>query len=560
MSKSEAKKVINLPLNSDVQFDGKRYTIPAPYLIQDGRLFVTVKGEEVPVSRHIPVITKEYTDLESGNDYVEITWKELDKIKRFIESSSILGRKKDLLEMSVKGLSVNENNYKKVMEFLDKFLIENQDEKKLLTTRLGNIKGEFIHPNLISDIIIAPESDGEAQVLKSFQEKGTIESWKTEVLDLVRDHPKVMFFLVASFAAVLVKDVDINSFIVDLSGYTSEGKSTTLLVASTPWGSKEYVSGWNTTVVGIERLSSFLQNFPVILDDTRNGTEKVLGQVAYDFAQNKGKVRGGLIGMQKLNTWRTILLTSGEVPLLEYSERAGLSARIVQIKDDPFKEYNQDYMAKLYGGILNNYGVVGRCFLEQWLNLDSENKNQLLAHYQEIRSRYANNSNGNDVLSRIAANYALIHFTTQLLNKFFDFNIDTKPFEEMFLNESQENKTLDKPRQMLEKMLGELNSSRKNIFYDGEYEPDHIDAIYKNAKKEGEKDKLYFTVEFCNRFLEKESNQIRKQWQKKNYTITQKNKKDNKLIQIGQLRLKAIEINSDTINELGFDFSKTKTY
>ncbi|WP_053348212.1 DUF927 domain-containing protein [Peribacillus butanolivorans] len=518
MSKSEAKKVINLPLNTQVQFDEKKYTIPAPYLIQDGRLFVTVKGEEVPVSRHIPVITKEYTDLESGNDYVEITWKELDKIKKFIESSSILGRKKDLLEMSVKGLSVNENNYKKVMEFLDKFLIENQEDKKLLTTRLGNVKGEFIHPNLIGDIIIAPGSDGEAQVLKSFQEKGTIESWQTEVLDLVRDHPKVMFFLVASFAAVLVKDVDINSFIVDLSGFTSEGKSTTLQVASTVWGSKEYVGGWKSTAVGVERLSNFLQNFPVILDDTRNASEKILREVAYDFSQNKGKIRGSIIGMQKLSTWRSILLTSGEVPILDYCDRAGQSARIVQIKDNPFNEYEQDYMFKLYKAMSNNYGVVGRTFLERWLNLDLENKNKLLAHYQEIRSRYANNSNGNDVLSRISANYALIHFTAQLLNQFFDFNIDTKPFEEMFLKESQENKTLDKPRQLLEKMLGELNSSRKNIFYEGEYEPDQVDAIYKNAKK-GEKDKLYFTVEFCNRFLEKESNQIRKQWQKLyNYT------------------------------------------
>ena len=44
MSKSEAKKVINLPLNTQVQFDEKKYTIPAPYLIQDGRLFEVGKN------------------------------------------------------------------------------------------------------------------------------------------------------------------------------------------------------------------------------------------------------------------------------------------------------------------------------------------------------------------------------------------------------------------------------------------------------------------------------------------------------------------------------------
>lgn len=168
-----------------------------------------------------------------------------------------------------------------------------------MVERLGHIKGEFIHPLRAHGVEIVPNDYGEKQLLEAFQVKGTIETWKNEVFTRIRGYPKALFIVLTSFASVILHDLKVPPFIVDLSGSTSQGKSTALQVARSVWGNEGLINEWNATKVAIERKAGFLNSFPLFMDDTRKANERELQNVIYQFSGGRSKGRGSIIGSRK---------------------------------------------------------------------------------------------------------------------------------------------------------------------------------------------------------------------------------------------------------------------
>ncbi|USK67758.1 DUF927 domain-containing protein [Peribacillus frigoritolerans] len=67
--------------------------------------------------------------------------------------------------------------------------------------------------------------------------KGTVESWIKNIFNLVKDHPKDVFPLLASFASVNLHEFDMRPIVVDVSGESGSGKSGLLLLCSSVLGS-----------------------------------------------------------------------------------------------------------------------------------------------------------------------------------------------------------------------------------------------------------------------------------------------------------------------------------
>ncbi|PRS26501.1 hypothetical protein C6W19_24680 [Bacillus sp. RJGP41] len=57
------------------------------------------------------------------------------------------------------------------------------------------------------------------------------------VFNLVKDHPKAVFPLLASFTSVILHEYDMKPIVVDVSGESSSGKSGLLLLCSSVLGS-----------------------------------------------------------------------------------------------------------------------------------------------------------------------------------------------------------------------------------------------------------------------------------------------------------------------------------
>lgn len=531
------------------------YVIPTPFVVHKGELFhvkpAKKEGQEdeiIYISRHTPYVTKELHNIERPQVLYQVEWNDRTGKTKEVVPATVIQDATKLIELSEKGFSVTTNNRRNLINFLDSFIRYNEKSITLqkAVERLGNIKGYFIHPVTTEDIKIVALDDGEKQLLESFKTKGTIESWRSEVLNRIHDQPKALLMVLASFTSVIIKDLNIEPFIVDLSGTTSTGKSTTLKLATSVWGTSGLMSEWNATRVAIERKAAFLNSFPLILDDTRKANQHILQDIIYQFSGGRAKGRGSVKGSQRESTWNNIMLSTGEVSINDYAESAGgVAARVIPITDQPLKKDHENVMA-LLRGVENNYGVVGIEFLKAWIG----NKKDFIPQYNQIRNYYLEKASGNEVLTRISNYYAAIHFTGSILNHQLNFNIDLQNIEDLFDEIAEENKSIDKPLQFLETILTDLDSSRNDIYYD--YEPKQsIKAIYKSNQ-------LYLLISYVNEMLGVESNTIRKEWLKRGISI--ENFVNGKRVDYRQTKHKGtnfrvILINMDYVEKLGFNFN-----
>jgi hypothetical protein len=217
--------------------------IPLPYHIENNTLLRTVikkvEGFEVEkkvmVSRMAPRILKELSNVERNSVHYEISWSDRGREKREVIPASTLSTKREMMALADNGFPVNDLNYKYLIDYFDKYMALNQLEQARMVERLGHIKKSFIHPLYAQGVEIVPNDTGERQLLEAFEVKGTVEEWKTEVFDRIKQHPKVLFMVLSSFASVMLRDLKVSPFIVDLSGSTSQGKTTAVQVARSVW-------------------------------------------------------------------------------------------------------------------------------------------------------------------------------------------------------------------------------------------------------------------------------------------------------------------------------------
>ncbi|MGQ0452080.1 DUF927 domain-containing protein, partial [Bacillus sp. SS-TM] len=315
---------------------------------------------------------------------------------------------------------------------------------------------------------------GEQQIFEAFQVEGTASGWIDEVLHRVKEHPRALFFVLSSFASVLLHDLKIDPFIVELAGSTSTGKTTALKVAASVWGTNQLVNEFNATKVSVERKAAFLNSFPLLLDDSRKADERLLQSFVYTFSGGRSKGRGSVGGSQREYTWRNIMLTTGEVSLNEYASKAGgAAARIVSLNDSPFENVDHTFLTELYKGLETQYGAIGLEFLKQY----QARKKDLLPSFYQFKDFYMKKSQGNEVLTRLSLYYATVHYAGRLLKEFFQVDLNLELLDQLFDEIAEENKAIDKPKELLTEVLSYLDSNREGIYYD--YAPKNIKAIYK---------------------------------------------------------------------------------
>lgn len=526
--------------------------IPYPFHIENNALFKIkrIEGEEtsIMVSRLAPMIKKEFSNIERNSVHYEIAWKDRGQEKREVVQASTISTKRELLALADYGFSVNDLNYKDLIKYFDQYLAQNSLDQSYMVERLGHIKDSFIHPLKSQGVEIIPNDSGERQLLEAFQTSGTVDGWKTEVFERVKQHPKALFLVLSSFASVLLKDIKVSPFIVDLSGSTSQGKTTALQVARSVWGTEGLLNEWNATRVAIERKAGFLNSFPLYMDDTRKADERILQSVVYQFSGGRSKGRGSLKGSQSEATWNNVLISSGEVSLADYAAKAGgAAARVISLIDQPFEGLND--FSDLYKAIESHYGAIGLEFLNKW----HEVKKEIAPEFHQFKEHYTKKAKGNEVLTRLAMYYAAVHFAGSVARKFLKLDMDLKLLDSLFDEMAEENKATDKPKQLLEEILLKLDSSRREIYYDQDILPAEIKAIYKF-------DTLCLMPAFLKDTLGAEEKLIRREWMKRGFTETFQARgkpADYKPVFHNGKTFRVVVINKEFIDETGLDFKES---
>lgn len=538
---NEKKEILEndiIPENYQIQQNGWLYK-----LVEKGR---GDDKEIVPllITSTPPFITKRLKDIESLIISYEMKFKRAGEITTIPVQATEIADSKNIINLANKGLDVDTINRTELVHFISMFKRLNNIPDETIATRLGHVKGHFIHPLIDDEIRLVIHEEGYRQLANAFKTKGNLENYAEKVFKPIKHSPMVMTFVYASLGSILLHDFNVDPFVVDMASKTSTGKTTALRVAASAWGTGKLINEWNTTPIDLERKASILNSFPSMYDDTRKAKPYLLSDVVYQFSGGKSRGRGNVQSVDIVKNWNNILLSTGETSIVEYgNEKAGVSARVVTLQDKPF---NDDVNIRaLYEGIETNYGHLGLAFINQY----SKQKASYKASFKTYEDIYIDKAGENEVMQRVARYFAVIMVAGEILNDIAGFEHDHyKNVDTAFHRMLDTNKTLDKPRELLEGLLEELDASRNNITGAGygEVYNTELKAIF-------HKDYLCVLSKPMKDYLGHEVRTITKEWEERGYLMTDANRVQ-KTVRSNGKKYKGYAIKNEIINELDFDF------
>lgn len=538
-------------------------TIPEPYLIKGKWLYYRKiteyaqkedKIEDIYITSTPPYVTDRYRDIESKEFYYELEFEDSKRKYKLPVSAQEITQAKFLVELASKGLEITQNEASNLVKYLSAYRRFNNIPDYDVATRLGDVEGHFISPykeDIESNKYKLFNADrGYQALIDSFEAKGNIDNYNKGVFQNIKDKPMVMMMFYSALGSVLLKDFNVDPFVSEISGKTSSGKTFTLKICASVWGNRKLVTEWNATNVSVERMASFLNSFPIIKDDTRKADKPFkIPSIVYQFSGGQSKGRGNSDrSIDYLEPWHNIMLSSGEVAIPDIEpDKAGVAGRVITLQDNPFPEVKQEVFDEIAETIEENHGLLGKLFIEQY----EREKNKYKSSFKSATKYFINKAEGNEVMARIARSFALLQVVGEILNDIEGFEHD--PYiltNQAHYSMMKNNKNIDKPLQMLEELLEKLNANRGRIAYKKFYHDNtELMAIYKD-------DFLLVMTPTIKEMLGTEFNSTVKQWDERGYLNTNNYGKQKNITFSGE-SFKGYAINTNIINELGFNFKKT---
>lgn len=327
---------------------------------------VLMTSVDTVVCTHPILPVERLINVDTNTEKVKLAFYKDKKWQYVIAEKNTLASKNKILQLANTGIEVNENNAKELIIYISDLLTINTETipcNKAIT-HLGWVENEFV------PYTEGYKFDGDRSfesVFKDIHSKGDYELWKEKIVEL-RGKSKTLHFMVASsFASALIQKLHINPFIVHLWGKSGTGKSVSLIVAMSIWGNPKVgnlVKNLNSTNVGLERLSAFLNNIPFAGDELQAIKNKYsdFNELIYKLTQGEGKSRGTADGgIAEQLKWNCTFLTTGEEPITSEYSKEGVKNRVIEIED------NNEIIAdgkQVVNFLINNFGFAGRDFIE----------------------------------------------------------------------------------------------------------------------------------------------------------------------------------------------------
>ncbi|MEB8067692.1 phage NrS-1 polymerase family protein [Mammaliicoccus fleurettii] len=502
--------------------------------------------QEVPIliTSTPPFITKCFKDIESLIVSYEMSYLKANQVTKFPVQALDIRDAKNIINLSSKGLDVDSNNRSELVQFISMFMRLNNLPTNKTVSRLGHVKGHFIHPLIDSDVELIIHEEGYKRLANAFKTKGTLQGYSDTVFNQIKDSPMTMMFVYASLGSILLHDLGVEAFIMDLAGKTSTGKTTAIKIAGSVWGTDDLRSEWNTTKVNVERKASMMNSFPLLYDDTRKAPHYQLADIVYQFSGGRSKGRGNVQSIDVETTWNNILISTGETSIVEYDNgKGGMSARVITLQDNPFNDGVD--LSALYDGLENNYGHLGLAYIEQYEKYKEKYKKSFKGH----EKLFIEKAGDNEVMQRLGRPFALLQTSAEILNDIEGFEHDLyATVQSAYESMKESNKNIDKPKQLLEGLLEELDASRNSITGAGygEVYNTELKAIF-------HKDYLCVLSKPTKDYLGHELSTIIKEWEERGYLVTDSDRVQ-KTVRSNGKKYKGYAINNEVINELDFDF------
>lgn len=342
---------------------------------------------------HHPIMPiRRLKNIETGEEQITIAfkrdgyWTEITVPKIEVVTS------RSITNLARFGVQVNSENARLMVKYLADVEMYNSDliDIQHSTSKLG------WHGNVFVPYDLSIVFDGEYRfktLFQSIQESGDYFKWVTlakQLRSCGRLEPRIA--LAASFASVLVQPLDALPFIVDFYGQTGGGKTVTINIAASVWGSPApgaYVGNFRSTDTSLETRADMLNNFPMILDDSKNASQYIRDNyetLIYNLCSGKGKARSNKdLGAAKENTWSNVTICNGENPISEFADSGGAINRIIEIEccEDIYEN-----PAEINSIVTKNYGFAGRVFVGNLKQFTSDELKEMKSEIEKCFDGY----------------------------------------------------------------------------------------------------------------------------------------------------------------------------
>lgn len=341
----------------------------------------------------VPIFIKSICkNIENGEEKFELIYYQpkLKEWQTMVVDKTVLYEKRNITSLSNDGIPITTLNADTWIKYFFKLEEMNYDNIPIIKTtdKLGWNKDIDCFVPYAKNIIL----DADERLQKwtnAYVSKGTLDEWVNAIKDF-RKNKLFRFILSGVFCGPLLKPLNQRIFIIYNYGSSRAGKSAAMFASMSAWGNPEELkTSFYGTSVGIERIARFQNDCALWLDEKQvNKSQTSLEQLVYMLGNGVGKMRGNKTGgVQKLNTWKIMVLASGEETLTNSSSTTGIATRCLEIEGSPF-DYKEQIAEKTYETFANCYGRAGEKFIEILVKNYSKNNYELLKQkYNEVKSK-----------------------------------------------------------------------------------------------------------------------------------------------------------------------------
>ncbi len=325
--------------------------------------------------------------------------------------------------------------------------------------------------------------------------KGELSDWLNGVKEYVVGRIGLEIALLTSVCAILNgyigRDVGLQTFITHLHGSSSTGKTTAEKLAISFFSVPEFsesslLNTFNGTFNSLINLIGSNYGMLIVLDDSSNMAIKDTAEFIYAATANVDKRRLNASSQQnKPLTWQTVILTSGENPLVSSnSNKDGYKVRYIDVNLE-FTE-SAEHAHKIESFIKDNYGTALVPFVQEVMGIGKE---KIISVFKKYHKRFMGKLDEGKYNDRLSKMYAMYILSAGLMNKIFSMNFNCKSLFDYFVEYHNENKTFGNVNERayefikatIDKNIGKFIVTKEYLksSFDNKYPNDCWGTVYK---------------------------------------------------------------------------------
>ena len=324
-------------------------------------------GYHTLVCSHPLMPVKRMENIDTGEQKVEIAFSRGGVWRYNVVDRTVLSSANKIVDLSRYGMDITTESARDVVKYLATIDALNYDKIGEVRSvgRLGWV-GDHLFSPYVPDLRYDGDA-GYAATYKAVHPQGTLEGWLEAARHGRESSVITRVMLAAAFASVLVEPCDALPFVVHAWGGTGAGKTVGLMLAASVWADPTagaYYKTFNSTGVGQEMTAGFLNSLPLCLDELQVIKDKKdFDQTIYTLCEGVGRSRGAKAGgLQRMQTWRNAIITTGEMPITNSDSGGGAVNRVINMDCQDEKLFADPRWA--VSVMRKNYGHAGRAFVE----------------------------------------------------------------------------------------------------------------------------------------------------------------------------------------------------